>query len=317
MDHSQRNSHQNQPSVTRRAFLGTAAAAALAASAMPSKAQAAGASGKFKLKYAPGLGAFQEHAGKDPIDQLKFMADEGFTAMFDNGLMGRPAELQEKIAAEMDRLDMMMGPYVMYAEFGKATFVTKDKEFQDYIVGRTKEAVEVARRTNSQWSLNAPGCNSPRMEMDYQTANLIDNLRRCVEIAEPAGVVIVLEPLNWWRDHPGLFLQKIPQAYMVCRAVNSPSCKIVDDLYHQQITEGNLIPNIDMAWSEIGAFHLGDNPGRREPGTGEINYKNIFRHIYRKGYQGVLCMEHGRSKGGKEGERAVIDAYRACDDFEV
>jgi hydroxypyruvate isomerase len=317
MNHSQRNFHQDQPSVTRRTFLGTAAAAALAASAMPSKTQAAGASGKFKLKYAPSLGQFEGHAGKDPIDQLKFMADEGFSAMFDNGLMGRPPELQKKIAQEMDRLGMMMGPYVMYAEFGKATFVTQDKEFQDYIVGRTKEAVEVAKRTNSKWTLIAPGCISQRMEMDYQTANLIDNVRRCVEIAEPAGVVIVLEPLNWWRDHPGLFLQKIPQAYLVCRAVNSPSCKIVDDLYHQQITEGNLIPNIDMAWSEIGAFHLGDNPGRREPGTGEINYKNIFRHIYRKGYQGVLCMEHGRSRGGKEGERAVIDAYRACDDFEV
>jgi hydroxypyruvate isomerase len=164
---------------------------------------------------------------------------------------------------------------------------------------------------------HAPGCCSQRLEWDYQTANLIDNLRRCAEIAEPAGMVIVIEPLNWWANHPGLFLQKIPQAYLICKAVNSPSVKIVDDLYHQQITEGNLIPNIDKAYSEIAAFHLGDNPGRNEPGTGEINYKNIFRHLYKKGYQGTLCMEHGRSKRGKEGERAVIDAYRACDNFEV
>lgn len=307
----------NPHSVSRRAFLGTAAAAAMAAGTMPSGAKAGGGNEKFKLRYAPSLGQFREHAGNDPIDQLRFMADEGFSAMFDNGLMGKPAELQERIAQEMDRLGMMMGPYVMYAEFGKATFVTQDKEFRDYIVNRTKEAVEVAKRTNSKWTLIAPGCISQRMEVDYQTANLIDNLRRCVEIAEPAGVVIVLEPLNWWANHPGLFLQKIPQTYLVCRAVNSPSCKIVNDLYHQQISEGNLIPNIDMAWSEIAAFHLGDNPGRREPGTGEINYKNIFKHIHRKGYQGVLCMEHGKSKGGKEGERALIDAYRTCDDFEV
>ncbi len=304
--------------VSRRSFISSAAAAAaFGASVTPMVAQAAESPKKFKLKYAPSLGQFQEHAGKDPIDQLKFMADEGFSAMFDNGLMGRPPEQQEQIAKEMDRLGMTMGPYVMYAEFGKPTFVTQEKEFQDQIVSRTKEAVEVAKRTGAKWTLIAPGCVSQRMEMDYQTANLIDNVRRCVEIAEPAGVVIVLEPLNWWRDHPGLFLQKIPQAYLICRAVNSPSCKIVDDLYHQQITEGNLIPNIDKAWSEIGAFHLGDNPGRNEPGTGEINYKNIFRHIFRKGYQGVLCMEHGKSKRGKEGERAVIDAYRACDNFEV
>lgn len=310
--------NQHKDSISRRGFLASAAATtAFAASVAPTVTRAAESPKKFKLKYAPSMGQFQEHAGKDPIDQLKFMADEGFSAMFDNGLMGRPPEQQEKIAQEMARLGMTMGPYVMYAEFGKPTFVTQEKEFQDQIVNRMKEAVEVSKRTNAKWALIAPGCISQKMEIDYQTANLIDNVRRCVEIAEPAGVVIVLEPLNWWANHPGLFLQKIPQTYMVCRAVNSPSCKIVNDLYHQQITEGNLIPNIDKAWSEIGAFHLGDNPGRNEPGTGEINYKNIFRHIARKGYQGVLCMEHGKSKRGKEGERAVIDAYRACDSFEV
>jgi len=246
------------------------------------------------------------------------MADEGFSAMFDNGLMGKPADMQEKIAAELARRDMTMGPFVLYAEFSKPTFVTQDKAFREEIVKRTREGVEVAKRTNTKWMLIAPGCCSQRMEWDYQTANLVDNLRYCVEIAEANDVVIVLEPLNWWANHPGLFLQKIPQAYLVCRAVNSPSCKIVNDLYHQQITEGNLIPNIDKAWSEIGAFHLGDNPGRNEPTSGEINYKNIFRHLYKKGYTGVLCMEHGKSKGNsKEAERALIDAYRACDDFEA
>ena len=114
-----------------------------------------------------------------------------------------------------------------------------------------------------------------------------------------------------------MFLSGVPQAYAICRAVNSPACKIVDDLYHQQITEGNLIPNIDAAWSEIGAFHLGDNPGRKEPGSGEINFINVFKHIYDKGYQGTLCMEHGRSIQGKEGELALIEAYRKADSFAV
>lgn len=320
MKNPQDSSERRVESVSRRHFISGAAAAAVAASAMPSVVGAADADKspkKFKLKYAPDLGAFRQHAGDDPIDNLKFMADEGFSGMFDNGLMGKGPELQEKIAKEASRLGITVGPFVMYAEFGKATLVTQDQEVRDMIVNTTKQAVETCKRANAKWALIAPGCISQRMEPDYQTANLIDNLRRCVEVAEPAGMVIVIEPLNWWANHPGLFLQKIPQAYQICRAVNSPSCKIVDDLYHQQITEGNLIPNIDKAWSEIGAFHLGDNPGRNEPGTGEINFRNIFRHLYKKGYQGVLCMEHGKSKQGKEGERAVIDAYRACDDFAV
>jgi hydroxypyruvate isomerase len=126
---------------------------------------------------------------------------------------------------------------------------------------------------------------------------------------------MVLEPLNTLHDHPGLYLTGIPQAYAICRAVNRPVCKIVEDMYHQQITEGNIIPNIDAAWSEIAAFHIGDNPGRNEPTTGEMNYKNIFKHIYDKGYQGVLCMEHGKSLDGKAGEERLLQAYRECDAF--
>jgi hydroxypyruvate isomerase len=72
---------------------------------------------------------------------------------------------------------------------------------------------------------------------------------------------------------------------------------------------------MDMAWDEIAYFQVGDNPGRKEPTTGEINYKNVFKHIYKKGFKGVVGMEHGNSKPGKEGEMAVIEAYRACDDF--
>ena len=128
-------------------------------------------------------------------------------------------------------------------------------------------------------------------------------------------MVMVIEPLNPWTNHSGMFLSRIPQAYEICRAVDSPAVKILDDLYHQQIAEGNLIPNIDKAWTEIAYFQMGDNPGRNEPGTGEINYRNVFKHIHAKGFTGILGMEHGNSKGGREGERAVIDAYRAADSF--
>jgi len=276
------------------------------------------AAAPFKLKYGPSIGMFREHAGSDPIDQIKFCHDMGFRAMFDNGLMGRPVEDQEKIAAEIERLGMELGPFVLYADFSVTSFVLNKPEVREMLINKTKEGVECARRTGVKWALMVPGRYDERLHPDIQTANVIDNLRYCCDIAEPEGLIIVLEPLNTLRDHPGLFLTRIPQAYAICRAVNRPSCKIVDDLYHQQITEGNLIPNIEAAWSEIAAFHLGDHPGRNEPTTGEINYKNIFKYIYSKKYDGVLCMEHGISqRGTKEGEARVIQAYRECDSFEV
>jgi hydroxypyruvate isomerase len=314
MQDVEKNDNQDNK-MSRRNLMASAAVAAAAISTGASTARAAAPSGNFKLKYAPSFGTFKGHAGNDLIDQLKFMSDQGFSAMFDNGLMGKPVDVQEKIARQMSRLDMTLGPFVLYADFGVKSFVTRDPDIRKMLMGRMKQGVECAKRVNAKWALVVPGHYDEGLEWGYQTTNVVENLKYCAEVVEPSGLILVLEPLNAWTNHPGLFLTKIPQAYQICKAVNSPSVKIVDDIYHQQITEGNLIPNIDKAWTEIASFHLGDNPGRKEPGTGEINYKNIFKHIHRKGYQGVLCMEHGRSIRGKEGETAVIEAYRACDSF--
>ncbi len=158
-----------------------------------------------------------------------------------------------------------------------------------------------------------PGQYDPGVPWEYQTATVVDNLKRACEVCEPTELTMVLEPLNHWTDHAGVFLTGVPQAFQICRAVGSPSCKILDDLYHQQITEGNLIPNLDKAWDEIAYIQVGDNPGRKEPTTGEIHYGNVFRHLKAKAYRGIVGMEHGNSLPGKAGERAVIDAYRACD----
>ena len=309
--------------LSRRNFLVGAAAAAATISAAPSlvvgqsllRRKSASKGGQFKLKYAPHFGMFKHHAGKGLIDQIKFMADEGFTALEDNGMPERDRKLQDKIAREMARLNMTMGVFVAYADFKAKSFVTRDQEVRDMLKGKMKDAVELAQRVNAKWCTVVPGAFDPGLEWDYQTANAIDNLKWCAEVLEPAGLVMVLEPLNPWTDHPGLFLTKIPQAYQICRAVGSPSCKILDDLYHQQVTEGNLIPNLDLAWEEIAYFQVGDNPGRKEPTTGEINYRNVFKHIHGKGFTGVVGMEHGNRMKGKKGERAVIEAYRTVDDF--
>jgi hydroxypyruvate isomerase len=311
---------------TRREFIkkATTGAALLAAPAFIGSSKATGqqkiqdATKPFKLKYAPSLRMFRQHAGDDPFDNIKFCHDQGFRAVFDNGLMRKSPEDQEKMVSLLKELGMDFGPFVLRADSGKQDFVLNSQEVRDMLVAQMKECVEVSKRTGFKQALVVLGRYDMKLHMDYQTANAIDNLRYCCDVVEPEGITIVLEPLNHYTNHPGLFLTGIPQAYAICRAVNRPSCKIVDDLYHQQVSEGNLIPNIEMAWSEIAAFHLGDNPGRNEPTTGEINYKSIFKYLYNKNYDGTLCMEHGISqRGTKEGEVRLIEAYRECDSFEV
>ncbi len=306
----------------RRNFIKNAAASSIAMAGLGTVTSSSAMGGfvsnqaQFRLKYAPHLGMFPEHAGKDPVDNIKFIADQGFRAIFDNGLMRKSPELQEKIASELVQRGMDWGPFVLYADFSAESMVLFNNESRKLLKDRLYEGVETFKRTGAKYALMVPGRYNQNLEWDYQAANVIDSVRELSEIAEKEGIVIVLEPLNRW-DHPGLFLTGIPQTYMICRAVNSPACKIVNDIYHQQITEGNILPNIDRSWDEIGAFHIGDNPGRKEPTTGEINYKNIFKHIYQKGYDGVLCCEHGKSLPGKEGEQAFLQAYREVDSFEV
>lgn len=267
---------------------------------------------KFKAKYAPHFGMFSNHAKSD-LDQLKFAADEGFHAWEDNGMAGRPVEDQAKLAKTMSDLGITMGVFVVnLGTAWSATLTTGKEDSRKKFLDECRVAVDCAKRVNAKWMTVVPGTISYNMEMGYQTANVIESLRYASEIFEPHGLVMVLEALNY-RDHPSLFLNKMAQGFEICRAVNSPSCKLLMDLYHQQIHEGNLIPNMDAAYSEIGYFQIGDNPGRNEPLTGEVNYQNVFRHIKAKGFTGVLGMEHGNSQRGKEGERKVIDAYRWCD----
>jgi hydroxypyruvate isomerase len=300
----------------RRDFVGAGlTAAAVMSVAKPGRASTiTGQDRAFTLKYAPHLGMFEKSAGPDPVSQIDFMADQGFTAMEDNEMAGRPLAEQSRIAAAMARHNMGMGVFVA-AKIGWSdpNLTSGDAAKREAFLADIRNSVEVAKRVNAKWMTVVPGLVDPRLEMSYQTANVVESLRQASAILESHGLVIVIEALNNLRDHPGQFLTRIPQSFLICQAVKSPSCKILFDMYHQQITEGNIIPNIDRAWDEIAYFQVGDNPGRKEPGTGEMNYRNIFRHIREKGYQGILGMEHGNSKPDKAGEQAVIDAYVAAD----
>ena len=267
----------------------------------------------FRCDFAPHFGMFENSAGSDLIGQLHFMADEGFRSLEDNGMKGRSVADQERIASEMGRLGMRMGVFVAHTiHWTEPNLASGDEGKRAEFLAEIRDSVDVARRVNATWMTVVPGHVDLRIHPDYQTAHVVETLKQASAILEPHGLVMVLEPLNP-RNHPGLFLKGMPQAYQICKAVDSPACKILDDLYHQQITEGNLIPNIDAAWDEIAYFQIGDNPGRREPTTGEINYANVFRHIHQKGFDGILGMEHGNSMEGEAGERAVIDAYRQVD----
>lgn len=291
-----------------------AAGSILKADAAPAGGNPANQKGKtFNLDYAPHDGSFSNSAGKNFLDQIQFMYDQGFRSIEDNGYLGRSTEEQMKIGNLLAKLGMRMGVFVVDTGFNtKISLTTGKKEFKDNFVATCKKSVEAAKRCNAKWLTVVPGFYERRLPYGIQMANVVDAMRAGAEVFEPHGLIMVLETLS---DTPELFLQQTHETYSVCKAVNSPSCKILYDIYHMQKTEGHLMVNIDRCWDEIAYLQIGDNPGRKEPTTGEINYKNLFRHIHSKGYTGILGMEHGNSLSATAGEERLIQAYREVDSF--
>jgi len=268
----------------------------------------------FNLNYGFHDGMFKNSGGASFIDQIQFAYDMGFRSIEDNGMMKRSEDEQKKIGEKLAKLSMTMGVFVITTEnwHWKTTLTTGKQEWTDLMVRDCKTAVEVAKRCNAKHMTVVPGNYDRTLSPEYQTANVIEALKKGSDVLAPNGLVMVLEALS---DNPDLFLRHSDQTFMICKAVNSPACKFLFDMYHMQRNEGDIIKNLDRTWDEIGYLQIGDNPGRHEPTTGEMNYKNIFKHIYKKGYKGVLGMEHGNSQPGKEGEMALIKAYRYSDDF--
>ena len=269
----------------------------------------------YNLNYAPHFGMFKNHAGSDIFNQLEFIKDQGFKAFEDNGMKNRDVKTQEIIGNFLSKNNMKMGVFVAHKIYwNEPNLASGDLNKRNEFLNDISTSIDVAKRVNAKWMTVVPGHLDLRKDMNYQTQNVIETLKQASEILEKHDLTMVLEPLNF-RDHPGLFLTESPQAFQICKAVNSKSCKILFDIYHQQIQEGNLIPNIEASWNEIAYFQIGDNPGRNEPTTGEINYKNIFKYIYDKGFNGVLGMEHGNSLKGLEGELKLINSYKKVDNF--
>lgn len=267
----------------------------------------------FNLNYAPHDGMFKNSGGANFLDQIQFMYDQGFRAIEDNGMMKRDPAEQEKIGKLLSKLGMQMGVFVIDAgDNWKVSLTSGKQEFKDAFVKECKRALETAKRVNAKWATIVPGYFERNLPIGVQTAHVIEAFRMGANVLEKEGLVMVMEPLS---DNPDLFLRTAEQSYSICKAVNSPSCKILYDIYHMQRNTGNLIPVMEMCWDEIAYIQIGDNPGRKEPTSGEINYKNIFKHLHKKGFKGILGMEHGNAYPGKEGEQALIKAYRESDDF--
>lgn len=160
-----------------------------------------------------------------------------------------------------------------------------------FLVEALSETAEAAHKMGTKNIVLTSGNAREGVSPEAQHEAMIKNLSAAAPVCEELGVTLCLEPLNVIVDHPGHFLTTSAEAFDVVKAVNSPNVKVLFDIYHQQVTEGNVIRNITENIEHIAHFHIADNPGRAQPGTGELNYSKIFEAIYKTGFDGWLAFE--------------------------
>jgi hydroxypyruvate isomerase len=180
----------------------------------------------------------------------------------------------------------------------------------EYLAG-IAESIAAAKQLGCNYLISQTGNDRPGVSREEQSASLIEGLKEAAPLLEAAGITLVVEPLNTRVDHPGYFLREMDEAAALIRAVGSPNVKLLYDVYHQQITEGDLIPTIRRNIDQIAYFHIADHPGRHEIGTGEIHYANVLRAISETGYSGYVGLEYFPAANSEETLRGFLAEFGA------
>lgn len=262
----------------------------------------------FRVKFAPSPRHFKDFKGKPYLDQMKKAHDLGFRAWEDNNLLKQEPKVQEQVGTFIQEHGWTMG--VSVASTGRgASFYRASEDQQEAILHDVKLAVEASKRAGQKWFTFLPGARDKDAPVEEQLSGACDLMKRCCDLFDEAGLVFVLEPVSHSIAKKPVLLETFAEGYQLCQAVGRPSCKLLADYYHQQQVRGDLIRQTNKCWDEIAYVQFGDVPGRKQPGTGEINYPNVTKHLLKKGYQGLIGLEHGI-----QGQRAdLVKAYREID----
>lgn len=205
----------------------------------------------------------------------------------------------EKIDKVRKRFDMQL------VAFGGSGAPLTDPAQTESAIKDIKKSLKVAEDMGPESLIITVGNEQKDISREIQYKNIIKVLKKVAPLAEATGVTLVIEPLNTLVDHQGYYLNKSKEGYKILNEVDSPGIKLLFDIYHQQITEGNIIENITENINLIGHFHLADVPGRHEPGTGELNYNNIFSAIKKTEYNGFIGCEFKPQSSSEESLKKV------------
>jgi len=299
--------------MNRRRFTKLTLAGTLAASHGISSAAISEKGKPFTSKFGPHENLLPT-APKGIVDQMKFAYDLGFRGWEENWLMRKPEKLWEEVAAFLQsKKDFTMGISVISDGAGQ-DFSNLTKDGKERLKKDMEKGIKFCKITGQTGMTFLPGVRNdlPREE---QIKKSVDTMNFLCDIVEAHGIILMMEPLSHNLGKKAPLLRSFADGAMLSKLVNRKSCRLLADYFHEgQIGNGpDLIKNTNATWDQIGYVQYGASPGRKEPGTGKLDYAAVTKLLREKGYTGVIGMEHGTSKKGKEGLDALLAAYRKID----
>ncbi|MCL2096758.1 MAG: TIM barrel protein [Oscillospiraceae bacterium] len=249
------------------------------------------------LKFSPCIEMMFTKEYPDFYDRFKAAKDSGADAVdfwgWSGKDMNRIGDLINKYGLTISSVCVDTTDSETAKIFAEKRLLTRDKDAFGAFYKSCQESIKMAQTLKIPSLIVTTGNERPNNITRYeQHANIVLMLKHAAPLFEDSGVTLIVEPLNILCDHVGYFLSSSYEAFEICNEVGSKNIKVLYDIYHQQITEGNLIPTIRKYFDLIGHFHVADVPGRNEPGTGEINYRNVFKAIEDLGYDKYVGLEY-------------------------
>lgn len=248
--------------------------------------------------YSPSIEAVFRGSGYSIEQMIRTVHKMGFQAFEFWGWWNKEIETIERVAYE---LGLQVGSFC-----SKPISLLDPSLRNDFALG-VEESIQVAERLGCRHLIAMSGNEMEGVSRQKQRESAIEGLKRCVPLLERANVSLVLEPLNVKINHPGYFLSESSEAFEIVARVGSPMVQVLYDIYHQQVTEGDLTRTIEAHFPEIGYFHAADHPGRHEPGTGEIAYPFLMNKLQELGYEGFVGLEFFPKITPEEGLRACMN----------
>lgn len=273
---------------------------------------------KTSLRFVPHFDQFRVLGAGGILEQVRFLSERGFTSLDDRFFRYRPVQVQREMVEELAAQGMRLGTIQGLVEFRGPSITSTNPVVREAAHLELEAALDAGRDAGAEFVTHIPGRILQSSSRGHRCPLIVDEHAIAAEAARARGITLLLEPVNLSTPRgtrtSSMLVRTLEEAFQLCDAVASRHLRVLCDVYEWCQATGDadvqkLLPLLEQGWQHLGAIHVGDVPGRKEPGSGTFDFVTLLSFLEARGFSGPVSMDHGASRPGRDGELAVLQAY--------